>query len=160
MSVLEPSDPDYWTPDPFFAGVAAAAAAHDLRIRHHALGPLDDEDATPVAAMLEMPPGYELPRHAHDCERIEIVVKGSLEVDGRVLGPGAVLRSGAGDFYGPHVAGPHGCTTVEVFASLRGVGRVMLATDDGPAQVAYRDGPQGGTDRAGSGATGTGHHGR
>jgi hypothetical protein len=139
MPVHTPDDPSYWTPDAFFASVSAVAAEYGLRIRHHALGPLDDEDHTPVAAILEMPPGYVLPRHAHNCERLEVVIAGSLTVDGRDLGPGTVLRSGGSEFYGPHVAGPDGCTTVEIFAALRGVGRIMLDDESGQHESVYRE---------------------
>jgi hypothetical protein len=149
---LAPDDAGYWTPDPFFAGVSAIAAEYDLKIVHHALGPLDDEEGTPVAAILEMPPGYVLPRHAHQCERLEVIITGTLTVDGQELGPGTVLRSGASQFYGPHTAGPEGCTTVEVFAQLRGVGRVILADADsgsdqdpeGGEPTSFRAGPAAG----------------
>jgi hypothetical protein len=40
--------------------------------------------------------------------------------------------------YGPHVAGPHGCTTVEIFSSITGNGHLIVETDDGPAAVSYR----------------------
>jgi len=141
VSELTPDDPEYWTPHPFFAGVTAAAAEHGLRIVHHPIGPLDDEQHTPVAAILEMQPGYVLPRHAHDCERWEVVLSGSMEIDGRQVGPGTVLRAGAREMYGPHIAGPDGCTTVEVFAALRGVGRIILEDQPGAEPVSYRDGP-------------------
>lgn len=125
-ATFRPDDADYWAPLPFFAGVSAEAARHGLRIRHHPLGPLDDEEHTPVAAMLEMPPGYVLPRHSHACDRLEVIVRGTLEVGGEVLGPGTVLSSSADEMYGPHRAGPEGCVTVEIFAALEGVGRVRL----------------------------------
>src|SRR5262249_4266042 len=90
-----------------------------VRLRAFVMGDPDDL-ATPTAAVLEMPAGYELQRHAHPCERLEVIVAGSLLVDGEVLGPGDVMASGAGEMYGPHVAGPDGCTTVEIFSSITG----------------------------------------
>ena len=51
----------------------------------------------------------------------------------------AVLRSGGSEFYGPHVAGPNGCTTVEIFAALRGVGRIMLDDGSGQHESVYRE---------------------
>lgn len=150
MTSLVPNDPDYWTPLPFFAGVSSTAQEHGLRIVHHPLGPSEEEDSTPVAAILEMPPGYTLPRHSHNCERIEIVVRGTLTADGRELGPGSVLKAGADEFYGPHVAGPQGCLTVEVFASVRGVGNVTIDTPGGPQSLSYRDGASASEQAAGA----------
>jgi hypothetical protein len=75
------------------------------------------------------PPGYVLPRHRHASHRLEVVIQGSLEVDGRVLGPGDVMWSQAGEFYGPHVAGPDGALTVEIFSSSDGIGGEMEDPD-------------------------------
>ena len=76
--------------------------------------PTDDEAV--LAKVLWMPPGYRLFRHAHDCHRFEIVIKGSLDVgDGKTLRAGDVSVSGPGQFYGPHVAGPEGALTLEIF---------------------------------------------
>ena len=97
-------------------------------------------DTTPVAAMLQMPPNFVLPRHAHPVERFEVVVLGTLDVGERVLRPGDVMVSAANEFYGPHVAGPDGCTTVEVFSSITGVGNSVQEAEDGTRQaVSYRD---------------------
>jgi hypothetical protein len=74
-----------------------------------------DEEAV-LAKVLWMPPGYRLFRHAHDCHRFEIVIKGSLDVgNGKTLKAGDVSVSGPGQFYGPHVAGPEGALTLEIF---------------------------------------------
>jgi len=67
-----------------------------------------------------------------------VIVAGSLLVDGEVLGPGDVMATPAGEMYGPHVAGPDGCTTVEIFSSITGNGNLLLETDDGPTAVSYR----------------------
>src|SRR5256885_13707882 len=98
-----------------------------------------DADAAAVV-VLEMPPSYVLFRHARICHRFEVVVKGSLEADGRVLGPGDVMTAHPGQFYGPHTAGPDGCTTVEVFGTLEGVFRVICETADGPREYDFRTG--------------------
>lgn len=77
--------------------------------------PTDDEAV--LAKVLWMPPGYRLFRHAHDCHRFEIVVKGSIDVgDGKTLKVGDVSVSAPGQYYGPHVAGPEGCLTLEIFS--------------------------------------------
>jgi hypothetical protein len=100
----------------------------------------DQQSDAPAVVMLEMPPGYVLFRHAHICHRFEVVVKGSLLVDGRVLRPGDVMTARPGEMYGPHTAGPEGCTTAEVFGSLEGVFRVIANTPDGPRDFDFRTG--------------------
>jgi len=102
---------------------------------------LDDDPqawASPAVVVLEMPPDYVLFRHAHVCHRFEVVVKGSIEADGRVLGPGDVMTARPGEMYGPHIAGPQGCTTVEVFGSLEGVFRVIANGAEGPREFDVR----------------------
>lgn len=98
-----------------------------------------DPDA-PAVLVLTMPPGYVMFRHAHRCHRVEVVVRGSMESDGRTLGPGDVMTAGPGEWYGPHVVGPQGCTTVEIFATFDGVFRVLAEDDDGPREVDFRSG--------------------
>ena len=50
------------------------------------------------------------------------------------------MVSAANEFYGPHVAGPEGCTTVEVFSSITGVGNSVQEAEDGTREaVTYRD---------------------
>jgi hypothetical protein len=138
MAFYSPRDPGFWDMEPeFLRAVQAACEPFGLRILHFVLGD-PSSPATPVAAMLEMPPGYVLPRHAHTVERFEVVVKGSLDVGDRVLQPGDVMVSHANEFYGPHTAGPDGCTTVEFFSSVTGSGNAIDA--DGEA-VSYRDAP-------------------
>jgi anti-sigma factor ChrR (cupin superfamily) len=102
----------------------------------------DDQQAwgSPAVVVLEMPAGYVLFRHAHVCHRFEVVVKGSLEADGRVLGPGDVMTARPGEMYGPHIAGSGGCTTVEVFGTLEGVFRVIADGPDGPREFDFRMG--------------------
>ena len=95
---------------------------------------------SPAVVVLEMPPNYVLFRHAHVCHRFEVVVKGLLEADGRVLGPGDVMTARPSEMYGPHTAGPDGCTTVEVFGSLEGVFRIISDTADGPREFDFRTG--------------------
>jgi hypothetical protein len=94
----------------------------------------------PAVVMLEMPPNYVLFRHAHICHRFEVVVRGSMEAGGRTLRPGDVMTARPGELYGPHVAGPEGCTTAEVFGSLEGVFRVISDTPDGRREFDFRKG--------------------
>jgi hypothetical protein len=71
----------------------------------------------PTVVGLRMAPNWILPRHAHDCYRFEIVVQGTLDVGERILKVGDVMVSEPNIFYGPHVAGPEGCTTFEIFSN-------------------------------------------
>jgi hypothetical protein len=104
------------------------------------LGDDPESSESPAVVMLEMPPNYALFRHAHICHRFEVAVKGSLEAGGRILRPGDVMTARPGEMYGPHTAGPEGCTTVEVFSSLAGVFRVISETQDGAREFDFRTG--------------------
>jgi hypothetical protein len=90
-----------------------------------------------TAILLRMPPGYVLFRHGHPCNRFEVVVQGSLELgDGRVAHPGDAFSAEPGELYGPHTAGPDGCTTFEIFSELDGLFRVLYEDDDGEVREA------------------------
>ena len=106
MTVAKLDAPGFWDLGPeVLKVVREAAAPFELRLSFFALGDPDDP-STAVANMLEMPPNFVLPRHAHDCERLEIVVRGTLEVDGEILHPGDISVARPMEMYGPHVAGP------------------------------------------------------
>jgi hypothetical protein len=118
-------------PSGMAAWVAASATPGDTEgTRLFVLGDTDDWTA-PAVVILDMPPGYTLFRHAHTCERFEVIVRGSLEVDGELVGPGHVMTAAPGEFYGPHLAGPDGCQTAEVFSNLEGVFRILVEQPDG-----------------------------
>jgi hypothetical protein len=76
------------------------------------------KDNAPTVVALRMAPNWVLPRHAHECYRFEIVVQGTLDVGERILKVGDVMISEPNVFYGPHVAGPEGCTTFEIFSNF------------------------------------------
>jgi hypothetical protein len=60
------------------------------------------------------------------------VVQGTLEVgDGRIARPGDAFTAEPGELYGPHTAGPEGCTTFEIFSALEGMFRVFTEDADG-----------------------------
>lgn len=122
---------DYWDLYPSgMEGMRAVVEAQRLRVTIHVLGDPASEDA-PTAIVLKMPPNYELLRHAHDCERLEVVLEGSLSSGDRMLGPGDILKSGYRQQYGPHYAGPDGCTTMEFFSTRAGAHAMLLEEPDG-----------------------------
>ena len=102
----------------------------------------DDSEApdAPTVVMLDMPPNYVLFRHAHICHRFEVVVKGSMRAGDRTLVPGDVMVAKPGELYGPHVAGPEGCTTAEVFGTLEGVFRVLAGSGENHREYDFRKG--------------------
>ncbi len=75
------------------------------------------KDDAPTVVALKMAPNWVLPRHAHDCYRFEVIVQGTLDVGDRILKVGDVMVSEPNTFYGPHIAGPEGCTTFEIFSN-------------------------------------------
>jgi hypothetical protein len=88
--------------------------------------------SVPAALLLQMPPNYTLLRHGHPCQRFEIVIQGSLEIgDGRTATVGDTFTADANTLYGPHTAGPEGCTTIEVFSAVEGMFRLLYEGPDG-----------------------------
>jgi hypothetical protein len=121
MAVYHFADPG------FFDKITPDAMRYSRDLGHRAgleLGTLvlgDDPVNSPAAMVLQLPPGHTLDRHAHGCHRVEVVIRGSLQMpDGITLTPGDVLVSRPDEFYGPHVAGPDGVLTVEIFSSAAG----------------------------------------
>ena len=143
MRYLHDSDEEYWQnperldrlahPDNFIgpeANPRVVELLRSARATYFALGDAD-RDETPVATLAKMPPGYALPYHSHTCDIFMIVIKGSLYVPGAILTPGDVLEAKAGEFYGPEVAGPDGCTRIEFFAELTGNASLMYKLPSG-----------------------------
>jgi hypothetical protein len=110
------SEDAYWQVPERFRPLVDAQPADGPRARmsFFFLGDPDSE-STPTALVLDMEPGFVISRHAHESERFEVVTRGSLDIGDRVLHPGDVTTAGHGEFYGPKIAGPEGCTTVEFF---------------------------------------------
>ena len=102
----------------------------------HVLGDASDETA-PAALIFTMPPNGVVPRHSHLCERFEIILEGSLKVDELILGPGDIMVARKGEAYGPHVAGPEGCRTLEIFSTLSAAHQITYETADGPVPVDF-----------------------
>ncbi|MGV9798783.1 cupin domain-containing protein [Mycobacterium sp. NPDC003449] len=141
MQIWRIAADDYWgitPPEAQWAGpLAAAGEQQGLRTTMHVLGDPSDE-GSPAAVVVEYPPDYVLPRHSHDGARLELVVRGAVEVDGQWLGPGDIWASGANQFYGPHNVGPQGCTTLEL-ATTGGIHRLTFDAGDNTLKVDFSD---------------------
>jgi hypothetical protein len=81
--------------------------------------------------VVEMKPGFVIMRHAHPCDRFEVIVRGTLEAENRTLHVGDVMVSAAGELYGPKTAGKDGCTTIEMFGTAAGVTKRIEERPDG-----------------------------
>ncbi len=127
MPFIAMDDPEFWQRTPKELEQVVQGGLTGLA--YFLLG--DKKDNPPTVVALRMGPGWVLPRHAHACHRFEIVVQGSLDVGERVLKPGDVMISDPGIAYGPHTAGPEGCTTFEIFS------------DHKASYVTLLDGPEG-----------------
>jgi hypothetical protein len=88
------------------------AAFENLRTSNRVLG---DDPRSPRIVIMDMGPGFVIPRHSHGCERYEMIVSGSLYSQEEVLHVGDVMLAHADEVYGPKIAGPEGCMTLEVF---------------------------------------------
>jgi hypothetical protein len=128
MAHYHMSDDAYWEPPAKYRPVTENAP---IKLAFFVMGDPEREDV-PVAAVLDMQPGDVIGYHAHDCERVEVVVKGTLDVgEGKVLHAGDVMVARPLQFYGPHVAGPDGCVTVEIFAKASEAHSVIYQLPDG-----------------------------
>ncbi|OBF41925.1 hypothetical protein A5719_11165 [Mycolicibacterium peregrinum] len=134
-------DDDYWRAAPPGVGwarvVAAAGDQQGLKTAMHVLGDPTKED-TPIVVIVRYPPHYVLARHTHSSDRLELVVSGSVEVDGQWLGPGDIWTSPAGEFYGPHTMGSDGCTTMEL-ATVAGAHLLAFDIDGNTVDVDFND---------------------
>jgi hypothetical protein len=116
------SEPAFWRISPkALAYTSVFAEAVDHRVASFVLGDEEDLEA-PLALFMNLPPGWVLDRHAHDCHRFEVVIEGTMIADrGVELGPGDVSTSKPGQQYGPNMAGPEGVLTLEVFSRQLGL---------------------------------------
>jgi anti-sigma factor ChrR (cupin superfamily) len=124
------NDPDYWQAPQRFRALFEKMHSLGVRVSYFPLGDAHN-DATPVAVVVEMQPGFVIMRHAHPCDRFEVIVRGTLEAEDRVLHVGDVMTSKAGELYGPKKAGKDGCTTIEVFGTAAGVTQRIEERADG-----------------------------
>jgi hypothetical protein len=129
LTYLRSTDDEYWE-FPSQLSAIETYVTPKLEKTYFVLG--DPEvGEVPATMVLKMEAGFVIPRHAHPCERFEVVVSGSIDVGEGVLKSGDVMISKAGQFYGPHIAGPEGCTTVEVFGNLVGSFNILFEKKDG-----------------------------
>src|SRR3546814_3557012 len=93
MAFLSINDEEFWGHVPEdFKHIAGEGSMEGISISVYELGKAEDD--APVMTALHMAPGYRLPRHAHDCFRLEVIMQGSMDVgDGRILKTGAVMMS-------------------------------------------------------------------
>jgi hypothetical protein len=122
MPFFKSDEPAFWkVSPPALAYTNVFAEAVDHRVASFVLGDPDDLEA-PLALFMNLPPGWVLDRHAHDCHRFEVVITGSMiATDGIVLYPGDVATSVPGEQYGPHMAGEDGVLTLEIFSRQAGL---------------------------------------
>jgi hypothetical protein len=121
------ADPHFWPNcPPSRLHNQKAATDRGFKLAVFPMGDPDDDEA-PLVSLLWLPPGGVLPRHAHPCHRVEVVVSGSLDIgNGVELLPGDVATSEPLEAYGPHTAGPAGCLSVEIFSEAGGIDAVGL----------------------------------
>ncbi len=122
MPVYSYGSPDYFDglTSPSLIGTREASKDAGMQVGSILMG--NEGENAPVAMLLDMPSGSVLPRHGHDTYRVEVVVRGSMTLpDGRVVTSGDVLVTPPGSFYGPHVAGPEGVLSVEIFSAASGL---------------------------------------
>jgi anti-sigma factor ChrR (cupin superfamily) len=127
-------DPGYWQAPGRFRALFEKMHSLGVRVSYFPLGDADN-DSTPVAVVVEMPPGFVIMRHAHPCARFETIVRGTLEAADRTLHVGDVMTSAAHELYGPKTAGKDGCTTIEVFGTAAGVTRRIEERPDGSVET-------------------------
>jgi len=137
------SDPDFFdaiTPEEMrWTGQATREVMPGWDLGSIVLGDDSSDPNVPVASMLKIAAGDTLPKHAHDCFRVEVIVQGSITLPGGdVLTSGDVMFSRPGEFYGPHIAGPDGCLSVEIFSAARGTAPIADETDGSSSDVTGR----------------------
>jgi hypothetical protein len=128
-------DDSFWDRAPdFLQHVPQAQRRAGGRLSYFVLGDWRTNPATALA--MEIAPREGVNQHAHPCHRFEVVARGTLDVgQGRILRPGDVMVSGPGEMYGPHVAGPEGATTFEIFSAFDASYRIIYDTPDGRVEV-------------------------
>jgi len=139
MANYKHSDPDFGRVSPAWlrgeVPFDESSGAEEMTLATWVMGKEGDFTA-PTAISLGMHAGYVLLRHGHPCYRFEVIVQGSLHLeDGTVLEAGDVMTALPDELYGPHTAGPQGCTTIEVFSQLEGMYLMVTEEPDGTKRI-------------------------
>lgn len=141
MEIWCVEDATYWAAAPsgteWAEFLSAAGDMQGLKTAVHVLGD-PTNDRSPAVAIVKYPSNYVLARHSHDCDRIELVIAGSVEVDGTWLGPGDMWSSPANEFYGPHTMGAGGCTTMEI-GTVSGTHKLTFDIGGSSVNVDFND---------------------
>ena len=87
----------------------------DLKSSGFMIGDPDNGDSVAVF-VVDFAPGAVVGAHAHRVDYTSVVVRGSIQVTKKIETTGSIRFVTAGTGYGPLVAGPEGCTVIEVFA--------------------------------------------
>ena len=130
MPFMSIDDPDFFSRTPDHLKHMQAGRGDGGNLAYFPMG--DVKDNPPTVACLKIAPHGVIGRHTHNCHRFEVIVRGTLDVGGgRILKVGDVMVSEPYVFYGPHVAGPEGCTTFEIFSTHVGSHSPILETEKG-----------------------------
>ena len=87
--------------------------------------PEPQSDRFPIT-IVRFPPGFTFPRHWHTEGEFITVLRGSMNVGDRTLGPGDCAYNDARTIYGAEAAGPDGCE----FLMIRRAFAVTTLVDD------------------------------
>lgn len=132
MSYMSIDEPDFFSRMPENLKHMQSGRGDGGNLAYFPMGEVKDNP--PTVACLKIAPGGIIGRHTHNCHRFEVIVRGTLDVGDRILKPGDVMVSEPHVFYGPHVAGPDGCTTFEIFSNHTGSHTPILETKAGLAE--------------------------
>ena len=83
------------------------------------------DKSAPCALFVKAEPNHSFRHHAHPTWRLEVIIKGSVQVGDKLLKPGDIMFSKPGEFYGPHRSGPEGHLAVEFFGRMDGIAPVL-----------------------------------
>jgi len=106
-------------PADYLSALTEQGRENDSPTSVYTMGDPNDPE-TPAFVIFKMAPNSKLPRHSHPCQRFEVVIQGSMESEGETLVTGDIMMAAPNEPYGPHYAGPEGCTVVEYFGRVFG----------------------------------------
>jgi hypothetical protein len=65
-------------------------------------------DRFPIS-IVKFPPNFVFPKHWHTEGEMLVILKGTANFAGKIIGPGAICYNDARTIYGAEAAGPEGC---------------------------------------------------